>query len=481
MQKRKGPVLLLANSGFIIRNLLLGTFADAMARYRPLVVSVQNPTDHRLAEIVKGKPITLIPFPVQPYKPPKSRVQKLFSWQTYMYRFKEAEKATKAVELQTRLYESRHSALGAAAIQLLTETGRLLKKAGMMGIVEDWYLGAVARREVTQQWSQIMDRWQPVAVVSTMLTLSHMNKFSVDLPPVLAAHSRRIPCGTLVQSWDNLSSKTAVLPPWLDRYWTWSDTMAEELLALNPRVSPGHVRVVGSPQFDFHTSPELVEPRHSFVARLGLDPSRPYVLIGTGTQVRTPDEPATVLSLVRSLIAAVPECQALIRLHPKDHGDRWGPLMSELKSLGVAVQETAPSVPMDLGGFVLPKEFYREQVNCIIHAAAVINTSSTLTVDAAVLERPIICLGYDLRPDSRFPEGRAFAYTQSTHYAPLVETGGVWVVRSESECVAAVRSYLHNSGLHHEGRIGIVRRVTNVADGGAGERMAREVEQLIAE
>jgi hypothetical protein len=297
---------------------------------------------------------------------------------------------------------------------------------------------------------------------------------------VVAARQRGIPSGTLVQSWDNLSSKTAVLPPWLERYWTWSDAMSRELLSLNPRISANRVRVVGSPQFDFHRRPELLEPREQYLPRLGLDPSLPYIAIGTGTRVWMPNEPETVARMVVAIRGTLPRCQVLIRLHPKDDGARWEPLWPVLRANGAAIQHTAPPVHMDLGGFVPPREFYRDQVNCLAHAAVVLNTASTLTVDAAILDRPVICIAYDVIPDARFPEGRALAYSRSTHYSHLVETGGVWVVHSEEECIQAIGRYLDDPALHRDGRKRIATTVTGEPDGGAGQRLAEDVLNLCA-
>lgn len=474
IESDEGPILLLAWSGFIIRNLLLGTFVDAVIGRRRLVVAVQNPRDERLREVVAGKPIELIDFP-QKLWTGRRPLQRLLLWQTYMYHFKQAEKGTKAIEIQARLYDSQRSRLRTAFNRSLTRTGRLIKHLGLMGWVENRYLASIARWPVTVKWSEILERHRPAAVLSSMLTLTTQDWVSCDLPVVLAARARGIPCGTLVQSWDNLSSKTSVLPPWLDRYWTWSPAMSEELLTLNPRVSAERVRIVGSPQFDFHSRPDLVEPRERYLGRLGLDPARPVIVIGTGTAVRMPQEPATVVRLIRALEAALPKCQALVRLHPKDDGSRWAALRPKLLTLGAVIQETAPPVHMDEGGFVPPREFYRDQVNCLVHAAVVLNTSSTLTVDSAILDRPVVCLAYDLAPDPLFPEGRAWAYAKSTHYARLVETGGVAVVRSEEECVRAIRNYLEEPDRDREGRRRIVNVVTSDSDGGAGERLAAEV------
>jgi hypothetical protein len=105
----------------------------------------------------------------------------------------------------------------------------------------------------------------------------------------------------------------------------------------------------------------------------------------------------------------------------------------------------------------------------------VLNTASTLTVDASILDRPVICFGYDAVPDDKFPEGRALAYSQSTHYSPLVATGGVPVVRSLEQCVQTIQAYLDNPALDRTGRRAIVARVMGDADGGAGDRLAAEV------
>lgn len=468
-------MLLLAETGFVIRNLLLGTFADAILARRPLVVAVPDPADARLLAALHGKAIRLVAFPRGVETVPAGGLAKLSRWHTYMYRFKEAEKATQSVRMQTRLYEERHSWAGSALTRTLVATGRVLKRARLLGPVEDRYLRAVAAWPVTEEWRALLRRERPAAVVSSTLTLCTNRRPSLDLPPVVAARELGLPVGTLVQSWDNLSSKTAVLPPWLDRYWTWSETMSEELLDLNPRVRPERVRVVGSPQFDFHRRPELVEPRQTYLPGLGLDPRRPYVLYGAVTAKLQPCEPDTVVRLARRLRAEMPDVQLLVRLHPKDDGARWEPVRGDLALLGVMFQHAAPPVHMDLGGFVPPRDFYRDQVSTLAHAAVVLNIASTLTVDAAIMDRPVVCLGYDSVADPAWPEGRAWALSRSTHFGRLVATGGVALAETEDECLAMIRAYLADPALHAEGRRSIVASVTEAVDGGAGHRLAEEV------
>ena len=133
---------------------------------------------------------------------------------------------------------------------------------------------------------------------------------------------------------------------------------------------------------------------------------------------------------------------------------------------------------MDEGGFVPPKDFYRDQINTIRHSACVINSSSSLSVDAAILDIPIICIAYDLKKDTLFPEGRSLSYTKSVHYQKVVYTGGVWLVYSEKETVKAVESYYQFPYQHKEERKQIVGLVTDQIEQKAGLRLSKEIEKL---
>jgi ADP-heptose:LPS heptosyltransferase len=284
----------------------------------------------------------------------------------------------------------------------------------------------------------------------------------------------------VVQSWDNLTCKTATLPPWLDRYWTWSEPMTQQLRSLYPHLPPDRLVTVGSPQFDFHRRPEIVESREVFAETWGLDPNRPWVVIGTGTEKLLPTEPRTVLELSERLAEVLPEAQVLVRWHPKDHGGRWEELAPRFGRLGAVLQSTSPVFHMDLGAVVTPEDFYRQQITTLHHAAVVICSSSTLTVDAALLDRPVICLAYDSEEDPRFPEGRARTFSEASHYAPLVATGGVTVCHDADAVLDAVDRFIRDPSLGRQERRDLVAQVTCTPDGGAGEKLASEILELAA-
>ena len=466
------PVLLLAHGGFVVRNLLLGTFSERVMLDRPLLAAVIDPQEPELLRRFAGRPIRFLEHQIEPGRE-LSTFEKMTTLRTLAHYFQTGAKGTRGLELADRVYDFGHSRAGDAAAFTLKKIGFLLQRLRLLGVFETYYLKRARRWPITRVWRGILEREWPAVVVSSMLTLAKKFHPSVDLPPLVAAHELGIPCGMLVQSWDNLSTKAGVLPVWLDRYWTWSPRMTGELASLYPHLPSERFRVVGSPQFDFHRRAELRVGRAEHAAQVGLDPARPYVLIGTGTPKALPDEHLVVEELIDRLLAQRSDLQVLLRLHPKDYSDRWEPLRARVGSR-IVFRRPQTERHVDLGGVESPLDFYRDQVNDLAHAAVVVNCSSTLTVDAALLDRPVICLTYDPRPDERFPEGRARAFAEGSHYAPLAATGGIAMANHADAALAAVVAYLGDPALHREGRRLIVDLVTATPDGGAGERLANE-------
>ena len=484
------PIFLLAYSGFVVRNLALGPFAREVRRQRPLVVAVLDPEAaeaarraDRFSEAGDLQPLRFVRFPLLDW-PELGTLAKAFSWRTYVYYFQIGAKGTRGMDLVRRLYDSGHSRSGHLAAKALGGIGRLLHRVRLLHLVEGRFLASARSWPITREWRGLLERERPAAVISTMLTLSKKLYPSADMAPVVAARELGVPCGTLVQSWDNLTTKTAVLPPWLERYWTWSKAMNGELARLYPRLPRDRFEVVGSPQFDFHSRDSaeavgLLVPRRTYGRQVRLEPERPWILIGTGTPTALPFEHRMVGDLVRELARRHPDARALVRLHPKDDGERWGEVRGELEKLGAVIRSTAPAKHQDLGGIVSPAEFYGDQINSLVHAAVVVCSSSTLTVDAALLDRPVVCTAYDVLPpgapaDQLFPEGRALAFSRGSHYTPLVETGGVRVAHDRAECLDAVGRYLEDPALDREARRRLAGRVARLPVGGAGEALARE-------
>jgi CDP-glycerol glycerophosphotransferase (TagB/SpsB family) len=114
-------------------------------------------------------------------------------------------------------------------------------------------------------------------------------------------------------------------------------------------------------------------------------------------------------------------------------------------------------------------------VNTFRHADVVVNLSSTVTVDAAIFDRPVVNLDYDPEPGQPNQLLVKDINHLWTHFKPIAESGGVWLVNNIDEMVEAVRTYLKHPELHREKRRWIAEYVCGYVDGHCGERMAHAI------
>ena len=472
-------ILILAKTGFIIRDLLLGRFAEELMHDFDLIAAVPNKNDKALIQFFDGKPVTLLQFLAARH--PVGNIERYLGTQHWVYRLKQTQLNNSSMEINTLLLKSAYTPRQKALVNTMLLAGKMIKTLGFQDLAEDLVLAKFSNWEFTQHWLDVLKGLKPEFVVATMLTLPDgLFLPSADLPIVLAARKLGIRVGHLVQSWDNLSSKAYILPTWMDRHWTWSDAMSDDLVRFNPRINKKRIKMVGSPHYDFHRDSSILENRESYMETIGLDPGSPYIVIGTGTKNMFPDAPESIRGLVFKILQRLPGLQILIRIHPKDDLARWAPLVQELNTRRVVFQNPAPPISMDLGGFIEPKKFFFEQINTIKHAAVVVNVSSSLSVDAAILDCPVISLCYDKNPDPRFPEGRALSYNHSEHFKPIIESGGIWPVYSEEECIDAIRGCIENPGLRRNERARIAHMIGGPLDGQAGMRLAQDIREILA-
>jgi hypothetical protein len=244
---------------------------------------------------------------------------------------------------------------------------------------------------------------------------------------VKAARALGSPVAGAITSWDHLTTKGIVktLP---DRVLLWNDVQRREAVALHG-VPREHVVVTGAQLFDqwFDRRPSTTRDR--FLAPLGLDPGRPYVLyVGSSPNIT---EPAREEAFVRDWIAALRagglvDVGVLVRPHPGNNG-YWGGV--DLSDAGGAVApRERPQIPMT-------REQEDAYFDAIHHSAAVVGINTSAIVESLIQRRPVLTI-----------RAREFGETQegTLHFHYLVPEGG-GCVRAASgfdEHVAQLREAL---------------------------------------
>jgi hypothetical protein len=157
-------------------------------------------------------------------------------------------------------------------------------------------------------------------------------------------------------------------------------------------------------------------------------------------------------------------------MHPLDDWGRWEPIR---RSPGV-VLSPAWDVPPDGEGWAFGSLADQERlVSTFAHADVCLNIASTATLDAAILDRPVV--GIDFRAEPDCPRDILYEEYDADHYRPLVEAGGLRVAHGWDELEALLVSALQDPGRDAACRRAMVARECGAVDGHAADRVAASV------
>jgi len=294
-----------------------------------------------------------------------------------------------------------------------------------------------------------------------------------------AAVHRRIPVMAAVMSWDNLSSKGFINPS-PDCLLVWSDYMRREAMNLQG-IPTEHIVETGSPVHDTYANANRFGSRAENLRRLGLDPERRLIFYGTNHGGFITDEIEIVKKVahwVENNALGVP-CQLLVRLHPqaisgiyKVPTDPYRALASQL------VKIEFPLVRDSRLSWELPKNDLDHLVGLLRDADVVINSGS-LSIDAAVLDRPVICIAYDSVSD--LPYDRSVRrYYDYTHMLSLTRCRAVQLASSPEDLREKITAYLQRPDLDREGRRTLVEQQVGRVDGNSADRIVKAILQMLS-
>ena len=335
-------------------------------------------------------------------------------------------------------------------------------------------LRRVVRWTAPDLYGEAFQRYRPDVVVGTrVLTMSgprtHSSPRYLDRHLLLSAARRTVPTMVLVSSWDNLTT-SGFFPVDVDRITVWNQIMKDQAVGIHD-LDPSRVIVTGAPQHDAYSAVPY-RSRDEFWRGLGLDPERPVVVYATGTSGTVPREPEVVGRMedgLRHHLGA--DLQLVVRVHQLDSVERYTELDGRP---GVVIDHAGkPQV-----GAYHDRDFdaaaLQHLADTLHHADVVVNVASSISIDAAALGSPVVCVDFDA--EDGVPYHRSVSrFYDFTHQQPVIRSGGVCRARTPEELVDAVRAYLADPDLHATGRARLVREQCGRVDGCAGRRVGDAV------
>ena len=460
------PRVLVLSSSLLVDRMLLHTgFLPELARHAAVEVWATSAAQPRFRAVWAGRPAVVRDFPaVRAFRETWHNLPRRLNEAVWDHRHQQPSRLS--------LERHGHGVPDHRASRALRRAGRALAGLPVHGALERaltaWLLAYDRSPEATARL-----RADPPAAVFTT------GPFKFEQPALVGAAKRLgIPVLALIPSWDNLSTKKRMICDH-DGYVVWSAEMRRQLLAYYPRARARPVYVVGAPQFDAFADPRFRRPRETFWRAQGLDPARPVVVYAVGSPNFLRGEPHGALHAARAVAAgALGNVQLLVRPHPIHDNAEMAALFGAFGP-SVRLQRTA-AAGLPLAERSQDEEAVAEWVNTFRHADVVVNLSSTCTVDAALCDRPVVNLDYDPGPGAPDQALVRDINHRWTHFAPVAESGGVWLVNDGDELLDAVRGYLADPARDRAGRRWIVEHVCEYADGRSGERMARAVADFAA-
>jgi hypothetical protein len=357
------------------------------------------------------------------------------------------------------------------AVRALKFPARVMAALGMGRVFEERLEKALLAYERSSSASKLLEESRPDVIIST-------GPHRYEEPAIIsAAKQLGIPVLAFISSWDNISTKGRFLFKY-DGYLLWSERMQQELhdFYSHSRDVPSYI--VGASQFDVFFQDRFRQSRAEFCAGQGLRSELPIVVYAVGSPNFISGEYNGALDMARRVDRGeLGDVQLLIRPHPIHDNGELAEGLSKLSSRIVLQRTADPGTPLTArsqdDGKIL------EWVNTFRHADVVVNLSSTVAIDAAIFDRPVVNLDYDPGPGSPKQELVKDVNHSWTHFKPIAESGGLWLADTPAKVVEGIKTYLKHPELHREGRRWIAEFVCGYFDGRCGERMADAIQHFV--
>lgn len=316
----------------------------------------------------------------------------------------------------------------------------------------------ISRRE---WFCEYFDKYKP-----DLVFLSHV--FDDREVFILAEAKRRnILTVGFINSWDKLTSRGMIrITP--DKLIVFNDIVKAEALRYTD-VKTSDVFVSGLPQYDMYFD-FRPSPKDYFYGKLGIaEPKRIIVYAPMGKYFSGSDWDIIDLLYKFKKNGCLPEdVEVLVRFQPNDFVDE-----SEIKK--------RPWLKCDIPGIRFSSKRgvdwdmsfadLKHLADTLYYASVFICYATSLSIDAAIFDKPVININFEVKKKQRLSKTPTFFY-KTEHYINAAKSGGIKFVNNPQELLIWINKYLEDSSIDRIGREKLVKEQCNFTDGKSGKRIA---------
>ena len=314
----------------------------------------------------------------------------------------------------------------------------------------------------------LFDRLRPM-----MLITSSPGLILSEVPLLRTAVRRGVWSMAIDPSWDNFTNKLLPVRR-VSRLVVWNELMKQQAIELHGYDSD-EVTVAGVPQWDRYFRDGVSVTREGFFARIGADPARALLTVTTTPRELYPHHDhvlRVMLGAIRANRFSRP-AQILVRLHPRDDRAHY----AEFENIpGVILEKPFRDTVRAADGLAVDVTSDSQQhlAATLCHSDVIINVASTIAIEAAIFDTPVVNISFDGEKESDFARS-ARRYYRFTHYTNVTRHNAVRVAETPETLLAHINAYLANPSLDAEGRRKVVREQCQFLDGRSADRVADAV------
>ena len=462
IEKNRPKILLLSSSLLVDRVFLYTDFVETLKKFGDITIWANSAGDDQTSSVWSKTAVKVENFPkIRSFREFPYNFLRRFNEYVWDYR----RPLPSRVSMQRHVRNKRQD-FSIRALKLPARIAAMFRLENPVEKkVEKILLGFPRSAEAEARLKEL----QPDIIVTT-------GPFQFEQPAICAAAKKLgIPTLAYIPSWDNITTKNRMLFKY-DGYLVWSEQTKKELREVYQYTKNQPVYVVGAPQYDIFKQVKFHQSREEFCRQQNLNPEIPLIVYAIGSPNFLKEHHGAIALAERIGRGELGKVQMLVRPHPihdnaelHDFFDKFAPhvRLQQTPNAGKSVAERS----QDEAQIV-------EWVNTFRHAEVIVNLSSTVTIDAALFDHPVVNLDFDPQPDKSDQELIKDINHKWNHFQPIAESGGVWLVNDTDETVGAVKKYLNNPHLHHDKRRWMTQYVCGYTDGKCGARMAYAIKDF---
>jgi CDP-glycerol glycerophosphotransferase (TagB/SpsB family) len=295
-----------------------------------------------------------------------------------------------------------------------------------------------------------------------------------------------VPTMAAIVGWDNPSSYAIRGAP-MDYATCWSQLQKDELV-YGSDWDPERVHIGGIPSYDGYFRKQWQLSKDKYFRLHGLDPNRKLISYACSFVHFAPNYPnvEALARLVTSEALAEPS-QLLVRLHPSHFQDKPR-IFAEERERIFALEKQYPNVhvvkPVALGGSLgyYGGEDMDEKSSMMAHSDVLVTVYSTMVVETAVHDTPIVAAVIDIPGGWNKPKKYSLSLKEigdwPTHKR-FREAKAGRVARDEKELCEVINLYLQNPSLDAAKRRKFIEDEITFTDGTSGKRTAEYILKIL--